>query len=292
MKSRQKPSAKGALRAGWTSVIRPKGRWFNISAQELYQYKDLVGLFVRRDFVAIYKQTVLGPLWFVIQPLVTTVLFTVIFGRVAGIPTDGVPHLLFYFSGNLVWHYFSATLVKISATFESNANMFGKVYFPRLTVPLSVLVTELITFAIQLAVFALLWGYFAVKGSVAPPTLSLLFLPLLVLQTAVLSLGVGIVVSSMTTRYRDLKYLLTFGVQLWMYGTPIVYPISIVPERWRWVFIINPMSAVTESFRKACFGIGGMSRPEIGIAVAATVVVLFVGLLLFGRIEKTFTDTV
>ena len=276
----------------WTTVIRPKGRWFNISLRELYRYKDLIGLFVRRDFVAIYKQTVLGPLWFVIQPLVTTILFTVIFGNVAGISTDGVPHLLFYFSGTLMWHYFSATLLKISGTFETNASMFGKVYFPRLTVPLSVLVTELITFGIQLAVFVVLCGYFAVQGLIPPPRPSMLVLPLLVLQIAAFSLGVGILVSSMTTRYRDLKYLLSFGIQLWMYGTPIVYPMSIVPDRWRWVFVLNPMSSVTETFRRAYFGVGGMSAAEIGVGVAVTASVLFAGLLLFGRIEKTFMDTV
>jgi lipopolysaccharide transport system permease protein len=228
----------------------------------------------------------------VVQPLLTTVIFTVIFGNVAKISTQDVPHMLFYFSGNLIWHYFSNTLTKIAGTFERNANMFGKVYFPRLTVPVAVLITEVLSFAIQFIVFVVLYAYFFLKGMVRPPSLSMLVLPLLLLQTALFSLGIGILISSMTTKYRDLNYLLSFGTRLWMYATPIVYPMSVVPDRWRWVLLLNPLSAVVESFRRVCFGVGGMSPSEIGLSVLLTVATLFLGLLFFGRIERTFMDTV
>jgi lipopolysaccharide transport system permease protein len=276
----------------WTTVFKPKGRWLNINLSELLHYKDLIGLFIRRDFVAIYKQTILGPMWFVVQPLVTTVVFTVIFGRVAKLSTEGVPQLLFYFSGNLMWSYFQSTLIKTSSTFDSNASVFGKVYFPRLTVPLSVLIVGFISFAIQFAVFIIMYAYYMFQGLVTPPGWDVLIIPVLLLYVALLSLGVGILVSSLTTRYRDLKYLLSFGTRLWMYATPIVYPLSMVPAEWRWVFILNPMTFVVETFRSVCFGVGGMNVGEIAIGAGIVVGILFAGILVFGRVERTFMDTV
>lgn len=276
----------------WTSVIKPRTGWFDIHPAEFWRYRDLIMLFVRRDFVAVYKQTVLGPLWFLLQPLFTTIVFTVIFGRVAKIPTDGVPPLLFYLSGVVCWNYFSSCLTKTSDTFYANAGIFGKVYFPRLTVPVSVVLTNLIAFAIQFGLFIAFLLYFYFLGAVVKPGLLILAAPLLILQMAALGLGTGILVSSMTTKYRDLTYLLNFGVQLWMYATPVVYPLSQIPEKWKWVYIINPMAPIVETFRKAFLGAGGMTAADICISVAVTLLILLLGIILFSRIEKTFMDTV
>ncbi len=276
----------------WTYIIKPKKGWFDIHLAELWRYKDLIGLFVRRDFVAIYKQTILGPLWFIIQPLFTTVVFTIVFGNIAKISTDGLPQVLFYFSGTLVWNYFSTCLTKTADTFSANQGMFGKVYFPRLTVPISVTITNLITFAIQFAVLIALIVYFKLSGSNVRPNMLMLTLPLLLIQMAALGLGVGIIISSLTTKYRDLHYLVGFGVQLWMYATPIVYPISEIPERWRWLILLNPMTAITERFREAFLGAGGVTSEQSLISAGMTLLLLAIGIMLFSRVEKTFMDTV
>ena len=280
------------LEENWTQIIKPKTGWFDIHLGELWRYKDLIGLFVRRDFVAIYKQTILGPLWFIIQPLFTTVIFTIVFGNIAKISTDGLPQVLFYFSGTIVWTYFSSCLSKTADTFNTNRDIFGKVYFPRLTVPISITITNLITFAIQFAVLIALIVYYKIIGSTVSPNILMLTLPLLLIQMAALGLGVGIIISSMTTKYRDLQYLIGFGVQLWMYATPIVYPISEIPEKWRWVMSLNPMSSVTESFRYAFLGAGGVSLEQNLISVGITLGLLIMGIILFSRVEKTFMDTV
>lgn len=276
----------------WTTIIRPKTRWFDIDFGELWHYRDLIMLFVRRDFVAIYKQTILGPLWFLLQPLFSTLVFTVIFGYVAKIPTDGIPHLLFYFSGIVSWNYFSNCLTKTSDTFSLNAGIFGKVYFPRLVVPVSVVITNLITFAIQFVLFLFLLVLFYSRGASVKPNMWLAAVPLLILEMAALGLGCGILISSLTTKYRDLAYLVSFGVQLWMYGTPIVYPLSQIPEKWLWVYYINPMAPIVESFRYAFIGAGGVQPSHLGISVIITFSILFFGIVLFSRIEKTFMDTV
>jgi len=276
----------------WTTVIKPKSGWFDINLRELWRYRDLIMLFVKRDFTAVYKQTILGPLWFVFQPLFSTLVFTVIFGSVAKIPTDGVPHALFYLAGIIAWNYFSSCLSKTSDTFYANAGIFGKVYFPRLSVPLSVVITNLITFAIQFVVFGALLVFFYFKGFAFSLHWSVALLPLLILQMAALGLGAGIIVSSLTTRYRDITYLLSFGIQLWMYASPVVYPLSQVPEKWRAVYLINPMASVIETFKFMFLGVGGVNFGEYAIGLAVTVVLLATGIILFSRIEKTFMDTI
>jgi len=276
----------------WTTVIQPRTGWFDIQLQELWAYRDLILLFVRRDFVAYYKQTVLGPLWFVLQPLFSTLVFTVVFGNIAKIPTDGIPHVLFYMSGIVMWNYFADCLNKTSNTFVNNAAIFGKVYFPRLAVPVSIVITNLLTFAIQ---FCLLMGfvaYFSMRGAPIHVGTLVLIIPALLVQMAALGLGVGILVSSLTTRYRDLHFVMGFGVQLWMYATPIVYPLSQVPARWQWISVLNPMTAVVETFRCALLGSGTFSFPQYALSAAMTGVILVAGIFLFGRVEKTFMDTV
>lgn len=276
-----------------TYVIRPVSGWFDLHLGDLWRYRDLITLFVRRDFVAIYKQTILGPLWYLIQPLLTTIVFTVIFGRVARIPTDGLPPALFYLAGLTPWNYFAGCLTKTSNTFISNATIFGKVYFPRLAVPLSIVISGLIGFVIQVALFLGFLAFYAVKGTaLAVNPLLLLFLPLLMIQVAALGLGFGIIVSSLTTKYRDLSFLISFGVQLWMYATPIVYPSSRIPERWLWLISLNPMTPVVELFRYAFLGTGTIHPWQVGLSLAITLLVLCCGIVLFSRVEKSFMDSV
>jgi len=276
----------------WDKIIRPRNSWFDIHPYELWKYRDLIGLFVWRDFVSIYKQTILGPLWYVIQPLLTTLVFTIIFGKIAKLPTDGLPPFIFYLSGIIAWKYFSDCLNNTSNTFVSNAHIFGKVYFPRLTVPVSVVISNLIAFGIQFLLFMGFFFYYWQNSAVIHPQLALLLLPILVIQMAALGLGFGIIVSSMTTRYRDLTHLVSFGVQLWMYATPIVYPASSLPDKWRWILMLNPMAPVVEFFRFAFLGTGSINLQSWLVSIASTVGILFVGIILFSKVEKTFMDTV
>jgi lipopolysaccharide transport system permease protein len=276
----------------WTSVIKPVSGWFDIHLAELWRYRDLIILFVRRDFVSVYKQTILGPLWFLIQPIFTTVIFTVIFGKIAKIPTDGLPHVLFYMSGIVFWNYFASCLDKTSNTFAANAEIFGKVWFPRLTVPLSIIISNLITFAIQFALFLCFYLYFFLNGASISPKPLILVSPFLIIQMAALGLGFGIIVSSLTTKYRDLRYLVGFGVQLWMYATPIVYPTSQIPDKYQWIMSLNPMASVIEAFRYAFLGAGTVHPWQMGLSVGITLLILTIGIILFSRIEKSFMDTV
>jgi len=276
----------------WTSIIQPRSGWFDISLRDLWKYRDLIFLFVRRDFVAVYKQTILGPLWFLLQPLFSTIVFTIVFGKIANIPTDGLPQILFYMSGIVTWNYFSGCLTKTSDTFVSNKATFGKVYFPRLVVPISAVITNLLTFAIQLLLFLVFMLFFYFKGSDIHPNKWLLLAPFLLIDMAALGLGFGILVSSLTTKYRDFAFIVGFGMQLWMYATPIVYPISQVPVRWHWIYAINPMSAIVETFRYAFLGTGTIQIWQLGSSLGITFIVLSAGIILFSRIEKTFMDTV
>lgn len=276
----------------WTSVIRPKSGWFDINLSEIWRYRDLILLLVRRDFVAIYKQTILGPLWFLLQPLFSTIVFTIIFGKIANIPTDGLPKVLFYMSGIVVWNYFAGCLTKTSDTFTANAGIFGKVYFPRLVMPISAVITNLLTFLIQFVLFLAFFFYFILEGSSVNPNLWISVMPVLLVQMAALGLGVGIIVSSMTTKYRDLAFAVGFGVQLWMYTTPIVYPMSQIPGKWQWLFALNPMAAIVETFRFAFLGAGAARPVHMAISLGMTVLVLLAGIVLFSRVEKTFMDTV
>jgi len=273
-------------------IIKPKTGWFDIHLGDLWRYRDLIGMFVKRDFVTVYKQTILGPLWYIIQPLFTTLIFTIVFGKVAKIPTDNIPPFLFYMSGNVIWAYFATCLGRTSDTFNNNANIFGKVYFPRLTVPLSTVISSLLQFAIQFILFLGFYFYFLIKGTPIIPTLWIVGLPILLFQMALLSFGMGILASSMTTKYKDLRFAMRFLTQLLMYATPIVYPLTLVPDWLKQWYILNPMVAIVESFRYAFLGSGAIQWNYIGISWLVTLLVLFAGIILFNRIEKTFMDTV
>lgn len=276
----------------WSMIIGPQRNWFDLRLGELWRYRDLVMLFVQRDFISVYKQTILGPVWYLIQPLLTTITFTVIFGNIASLPTDGLPQFLFYMSGTVVWAYFADCLNKTSNTFVQNASLFGKVYFPRLAMPVSILISNLITFAIQLGLFAAFVIFFMLTGSSVQPNLWLFLVPLLVLMMAGLGLGFGIIVSSLTTKYRDLRFLVTFGVQLMMYATPVIYPVSSIPERFRWIILANPMTPIVEAFRFAFLGAGTVDAGHLLYSLGFMLVAVFLGMLIFNRVEQTFMDTV
>jgi len=276
----------------WDLIIQPRKRWFDLHLQDLWRYRDLISLFVKRDFVTFYKQTILGPLWYLIQPVLITIVFTIIFGKVARISTDGIPPFLFYLAGNVAWSYFANCLNQTSNTFVKNAGVFGKVYFPRLTVPVSVVIINLVKFGIQLTLFIGFYIYFIAEGSSAKPTLFILLLPVLIFQMALLSLGAGILVSSLTTKYRDLTFVMTFAVQLWMYASSVVIPASSIPQKYLPVYMLNPMASVIEVFRYAFLGKGVVNPAYITISWAVTLLVLFGGITLFSRIEKSFMDTV
>lgn len=276
----------------WTTEIKPKTGWFDINLKELFQYKDLIIMFVKRDFKTLYKQTILGPLWIIINPLLTTIMFTIVFGNIANISTDGMPQIVFYMLGTTVWTYFSTCLTKTSATFTGNAAIFGKVYFPRLVTPISTVVSGLINFAVQFTMFLCFAIYYYIIGAPIQPNLYILITPLLLLELACLSLGFGIIISSLTTKYRDLAVLVTFGVQLWMYATPVVYPASQIGGKLKTLMMLNPVSPIVESFRYAFLGSGSIPWNFLGISVITTLVVLFIGVVLFSRVEKTFMDTV
>ena len=273
------------------TVIVPKTGWFDINLKEVWRYRDLISLFVKRNFVANYKQTILGPAWAVIQPLLTTVVFTVVFGSLAGLAADGVPPFLFYLSGNVAWTYFSTCLTQTASTFTSNSAILGKVYFPRIVMPISTVFTNLISFSIQFIMFIIFLLYYCAKGEVQLNSLALLF-PLLVLQMAMLGLGTGIIVSALTTKYRDLQMLVAFGVQLWMYATPVAYDIGIIPKRFMGIYMLNPMTSIINIFRNAFLGLGDFELMYYLIGWGITVIILFIGIILFNRVEKTFMDTV
>ncbi len=276
----------------WDLVIKPKSGWFDIHLGELYRYRDLIYMFVKRDYVTFYKQTILGPLWYIIQPLVNTLVFTIIFGKVAKISTDGIPPFLFYMAGTVSWGYFATCLQTTSNTFVMNAQIFGKVYFPRLTVPVSSVIISLLQFGIQFVIFLGFLLYFMWQGAEVHPNLLVFTLPFVLLQMAVLGLGCGILISSLTTKYRDLTFAMGFVIQLWMYATPIVYPLSIVPENYRLLAALNPMTSIVESFRGAFLGASSIEPVHIAINVSITLIVFIAGVIMFTRVEKTFMDTV
>jgi lipopolysaccharide transport system permease protein len=276
----------------WDLIIQPQRSLFDLHMGDLWRYRDLVMLFVRRDFVSVYKQTILGPLWYLIQPLLTTLTFTVIFGNIAQLPTDGLPQFLFYMSGTVIWTYFAECLTKTSNTFVQNAHLFGKVYFPRLAVPVSILFSNLITFGIQFAFFLAFMGFFALSGAQIRPNLWILFSPVLVLMMAGLGFGFGIIISSLTTKYRDLRFLVQFGVQLLMYATPVIYPASSIPERFQWAIKLNPMTPIVETFRYAFLGAGSMNSLAWLYSFGFMAVIVVVGAVMFNRVEATFMDTV
>lgn len=284
----------------WMTVIKPKSSWRDIDLKELWQYRDLIYLFVKRNFATMYKQTVLGPAWIIINPLFSTLISTFVFGNIAKLSSDGVPYFLFYMCGITVWNYFSTCLTNTSSTFVGNARLFGKVYFPRLAVPVSTVITGLMNFVIQLFMFIVFSVWHIIAGGsslfgegVLHPNFWIFALPLLILQTALLGLGCGIIISSLTTKYRDLTVLVGFGVSLWMYITPIIYSASaIASKKILFVCRLNPMTPVVEVMRHAFLGTGEIDFLSWGISIAVTAVILFIGVVLFNKVEKTFMDTV
>jgi lipopolysaccharide transport system permease protein len=276
----------------WDSVIEPHDRLFHVNLSEMLAYRDLLFLLVRRDFVTIYKQTILGPLWFFIQPIFTMIMYTFIFGTLAGFSTDGLPKPLFYLVGITVWNYFSDTLNKTSNVFKDNAIIFGKVYFPRLIVPLSLVFSNLIKFAVQLLLVTVVMIIYIFKGAQFSPSLYLVMFPLVLLLMAGQGMGFGMIISSMTTKYRDLSFLVTFGVQLLMYATPVIYPLSSVPEKYKWLILMNPMTQIIELSRLGLLGIGSFDLKNLGYCTFFTISVLFIGVIVYNRVEKNFVDTV
>ena len=274
------------------TVVSAKRGLFNLNLKELWKYRDLVILFVKRDLKNVYKQTVLGPLWIVINPFLSTFVFTVIFGMIANISTDGIPQFLFYMSGNILWSYFSNCFNRASATFLSNARIFGKVYFPRLVMPLSGIIYNSITFLVQFVMFAILVAVYALTGANVHPNLLVLALPLFLIHIAFLGTGTGLIISSLTTKYRDLNVLVSFGLTLWMYLTPVVYPVSQIPESFRFIMLLNPVAPIVETFRYAFLGSGSFEWIYLLISAVVTAVILILGMIVFNQVEKNFIDTV
>ncbi len=276
----------------WDMIIGPRRNLLDLRLRELWHSRDLIMLFVRRDFVSVYKQTILGPLWYLIQPLLTTIVFQIIFGNIAKLPTDGLPSFLFYMSGTVIFAYFGSCLTKTSETFVSNANLFGKVYFPRLSVPVSILISNLIAFAIQFVFLLFFMGYFAVKGTALHPNWWILLTPVLLLMMAGMGLGFGIIVSSLTTKYRDLRFLVQFGVALLQYLSPVIYPLSSMSPKYQALIRLNPITSIIEAFRYAYLGSGSISLLQLGYSFLIMVVAIVIGALLFNQVETTFMDTV
>lgn len=275
----------------WDSVIESRHSLFDINFKELWHYRDLLVLFVRRDFVTVYKQTILGPLWFFIQPLLTTITFTLIFGNVAQLSTDGAPKIIFYMAGITLWNYFSSCLTTVSGVFNANAGIFGKVYFPRLIMPLTVVISNLMKFGVQFLLFVGFVIYFVAQDQIAPK--SWIFLtPVIVALMALIAMGIGLILSSMTTKYKDLNQLIGFGVQLFMYATPVIYPSSSVPEDYQWVVALNPLVPLFDYMRYAYLGVGTFVLSDLIYTFLFSVVILIVGVLVFNKTQKTFMDTV
>ena len=279
------------------TVIRPPSGWLDLHLGELLRYRDLILLFVKRDFVSLYKQTVLGPAWAVIQPFLTTIVFSLVFGSMAGLAPEGVPSFLFYLSGTVVWTYFSNCLTRTSDTFIANAPILGKVYFPRLVMPVSTVLSKLIDFTIQYAFFLVFLAVYLLTGAKIQPNRCILLTPVLLLQLAMLSLGCGIIISAATTKYRDLRMLVSFGVQLWMYASPVAYDMfsmsAFAPgSRYYGLYMLNPVTPIVNLFRYAYLGIGQVDWGYYGLSWVVTAALLFAGVVLFSRVEKTFMDTV
>lgn len=279
------------------TVIEPKNGWFDLHLKELLHYRDLIFLFVKRNFVSQYKQTVLGPVWAIVQPLLTTVVFTLVFGNIAGLAADGVPSFIFYLSGTILWTYFNQCLTQTANTFVANRNTLGKVYFPRLVMPISTVMSNLISLVIQFVFMVIFLVYYVITDQGCHPNLYILMTPLIILQLALLSLGCGIIISALTTKYRDLAMLVTFGTQLWMYASPIAYDMGSMTVfapggKYHTLFMLNPITPIINLFRYAYLGLGEIDWLFYGISWAITLVVLFIGIILFSKVEKTFMDTV
>ena len=276
----------------WDLVIEGKSSLFDLKLREVWHYRDLLLMFVKRDFVSFYKQTILGPLWFFIQPLFTTIVFTFVFGNLAGLSTDGLPQPLFYLAGITAWNYFGDCITKTSTVFKDNANIFGKVYFPRLIMPLSIVTSNLVRFGVQMLLFIGMMVYFWAVGAEFQVTPAILLFPVLIVLMALLGLGLGLIITAMTTKYRDLSFLVGFGVQLLMYVTTVIYPLSAAPEKYRWLIELNPMTGMIEAFRYAFLGRGEFTAASLGYSAVVTLVIMILGVVIFNRTEKNFVDTV
>lgn len=276
----------------WDIIITSERKWYKLNLREVYKYRDLIFLFVKRSFTAQYKQTILGPLWFIINPLLSTFISTIIFGNIAGIESDGIPYFLFYLCGSTLWNYFSTCVLETSSTFTANANVMGKVYFPRLTMPISSVVFAAINMGIVFVMSIIALVVYNLGGYSIIPNYRVVVIPILMLQTAVLGLGVGIIVSSLTTKYRDLSILVSFGLQLWMYLTPIVYPVSQISGKLRFFIFLNPMSAIVQNYKVALLGTGDFVVGYWGLSIVFTMIIFMSGLLLFNNVECKFMDTV
>lgn len=280
------------MEKNFQTYIKAKNGWFDINLKELFEYKDLIFLMVKRNYSVMYKQTILGPLWLILNPLITVVLYVFVFGNLAGLSTDGTPQMAFYLAGNTLWSYFATALTETSGTFVNNAAVFGKVYFPRLVSPIAAVMTGLLNMAVQICMLVVVMVINTVNGYRFQIGLPLLFVPLLIIQMALLGLGCGIIISSLTTKYRDLKILVTFGIQLWMYISPVVYSVAQIPEKYLGLYMLNPIAPIMNMWRYAILGSGQPYYGYWGVSWIVTAVVLFFGVILFSKVEKTFMDTV
>jgi lipopolysaccharide transport system permease protein len=276
----------------WDLIITPKKKWLDLRLDELWRYRDLLMLFVRRDIVSFYKQTILGPVWYFLQPIFTTIVFTFVFGRLAGLSTDGLPQPLFYLAGLTSWNYFADCLTKTSTTFKDNAAIFGKVYFPRILSPLSIIISNLARFGIQMVLFIILFVYYLSQGSEIMPGWEILLFPVFVLFMAMQGLGFGMIITAMTIKYRDLTYLVTFGVQLMMYATAVIYPLSSISNEMYWIVALNPMTFIIEGVKVSTLGVGVLTADSFFYASIMSVVIFLMGVLIFNKVEKTFIDTI
>ncbi len=280
------------LQENWDIEINSDQSLFDLHIREIWRYRDLLVLFVRRDIVSFYKQTVLGPLWYFIQPIFTTIVFTFVFGNLAGLPTSGLPQPLFYLSGITAWNYFSDCLIKTSTIFRDNQGIFGKVYFPRVISPLSVVISNLLRFGIQMILFLFLFSYYSFQGAIISVGLEILLFPIFILFMAMQGLGLGMIITSLTTKYRDLVYLVSFGIQLMMYAAPVIYPLSSLNGKMYWIVAINPMSFVIEGIRKSILGVGFLTLESFVYTSFISLIILIMGLLIFNKTQKNFIDTI
>ena len=279
----------------WDIIISNKSNLLSINIAEVWRYRDLLNMYVKRDIITFYKQTILGPLWFVIQPLFTTIMFMFVFGGIAGISTDGIPQAVFYLAGLVCWNYFQDCLSKCSDTFNANQAIFGKVYFPRLVVPLSIVISNLIKMAIQFTLFLAVFSYYLVLGMDFHLNVAILLVPVLIVMLGSLGLGFGMIISSMTTKYRDLRFMITFGVQLWMYATPVIYPLSVMKNtypKYIWILVANPLTAILETFKYAFTGVGEFNWLYLSYSIAFTIATLLIGVIIFNKVQRNFMDVI
>ncbi|MEI8278507.1 MAG: ABC transporter permease [Bacteroidota bacterium] len=276
----------------WTEVIEPKSSSLDFKIKDVWRYRDLLILLVRRDFIAVYKQTILGPIWFFLQPVLTTLMYTLIFGRIAGLSTDGKPMILFYLSGITMWNYFAECLNKTATVLKDNSEIFGKVYFPRIVMPLSIVISNLIKLGIQLILFAIFWGFYFINTGNLHFNVAMLLLPFLIIIMGGLGLGFGMIITSLTTKYRDMVFLLTFGVQLLMYATPVIYSLNSIGEKYKMLLMANPMSSIIETFRYAFLGSGSLNLWGLLYSTGFMFIILIIGVVTFNKVEKSFMDTV